>query len=525
MVKYSLLFLVLLVTTTYAQIGPDGTGTVNGYIVGPGANLSEANLSEANLSGADLSGADLSGADLSGAILGGADLTGADLSGANLYGAELNGAGLPGIAAGYYHTVYGLDDGTAMAVGNNDYGQLGDGTTTDRSTAVVVQAADGTPLGTGDSGAVIAVAAGYFHTVYVLADGTAMSVGYNGFGQLGDGTTTQRSTAVVVQAADGTPLGTGDSGAVIAVAAGWGHTIYVLADGTAMAVGNNDYGQLGDGTTTDRSTAVVVQAADGTPLGTGDSGAVIAVAAGFYHTVYVLADGTAMSVGYNDYGQLGNGGTSGSNANTALVAVLDVNLYGADLTGADLSGANLYGIRSGNITGTPTLPSGYQMVNGYFIGPCANLNNADLSGANLNGADLSGADLDGADLSGANLSGANLSGTNLFETIWWNVIWQSDYDAVVAERDAAIAAKDAAEAAQASAEASLANAREARAGSTVIDVADVVIDGATTQVANITLTVEQTSDVSDWSSAATSDHTIQLNAPNGASFYRFKITE
>jgi hypothetical protein len=121
MVKYSLLFLVLLVTTTYAQIGPDGTGTVNGYIVGPGANLSEANLSEANLSeanlsGADLSGADLSGADLSGAILGGADLTGADLSGANLYGAELNGAGLPGIAAGYYHTVYGLDDGTAMAV-------------------------------------------------------------------------------------------------------------------------------------------------------------------------------------------------------------------------------------------------------------------------------------------------------------------------------------------------------------------------------------------------------------------------
>ena len=117
--------------------------------------------------------------------------------------------------------------------------------------------------------------------------------------------------------------------------------------------------------------------------------------------VYVLADGTAMSVGNNDYGQLGNGGTSGINANTALVAVLDVNLSGAsaDLTGADLTGANLYGadltgavltgadlsgIRSGNITGTPTLPSGYQMVNGYIIGP-----GADLSGADLTGADLS----------------------------------------------------------------------------------------------------------------------------------------
>ena len=76
---------------------------------------------------------------------------------------------------------------------------------------------------------------------------------------------------------------------------------------------------------------------------------------------------------------------------------------------------------------------------------------------------------------------------------------------------------DAAVAAQATAEAALANAREARAGSTVIDVANDQVD--------ITLRVEQTSDVSDWSSATTSDHTIQLSAPAGASFYRFTIPE
>ena len=76
---------------------------------------------------------------------------------------------------------------------------------------------------------------------------------------------------------------------------------------------------------------------------------------------------------------------------------------------------------------------------------------------------------------------------------------------------------DAAVAAQATAETALANAREARTGSTVIDVAN--------DVATITLTVEQTSDVSDWSSAATSDHDIQLSAPAGASFYRFTIPE
>ena len=69
------------------------------------------------------------------------------------------------------------------------------------------------------------------------------------------------------------------------------------------------------------------------------------------------------------------------------------------------------------------------------------------------------------------------------------------------------------------------NAQAARAGSSVIDVTEAVIEGVTTQVADITLRVEQTSDVSDWSSATTSDHTIQLSAPAGASFYRFTIPE
>ena len=78
-------------------------------------------------------------------------------------------------------------------------------------------------------------------------------------------------------------------------------------------------------------------------------------------------------------------------------------------------------------------------------------------------------------------------------------------------------AYDAAVAAQTTAETALANAREARPGSTVIDVAN--------DVATITLTVEQTSDASDWSSATTSDHAIDLSAPAGASFYRFSIPE
>ena len=106
-------------------------------------------------------------------------------------------------------------------------------------------------------------------------------------------------------------------------------------------------------------------------------------------------------------------------------------------------------------------------------------------------------------------------------------ITQEAYDAVVAEKDAAEAAQATAETAQATAEAALANAptladveqtvMDARAGSTRIDVSD--------GVASITLTLEETSAVSDWSSATTSEQTFQVNAPAGTSFYRFKIED
>ena len=113
---------------------------------------------------------------------------------------------------------------------------------------------------------------------------------------------------------------------------------------------------------------------------------------------------------------------------------------------------------------------------------------------------------------------------NYSYSVGGGAITQETYDAVVAQKEAAEtaqataeAAQAAAVAAQATAETALANAREARAGSTVIDVAN--------DVATITLRVEQTSDVSDWSSATTSDHDIDLSAPAGASFYRFTIPE
>ena len=203
--------------------------------------------------------------------------------------------GVVQVAGGGLHTVYLKSDGTVWAAGSNTFGQLGDGTTTDSSNPVQVTNVDGTEL----SG-VIGISAGTAHTVYLKSDGTVWAAGKNTYGQLGDGTTTQRSNPVQVTNADGTSL----SG-VVGISAGLTHTVYLKSDGTVWVAGSNTSGQLGDGTTTNRSNPVQVTNADGTGL----SG-VVGISAGQYHTVYLKSDGTVWAAGKNDSGQLGDGTTT-----------------------------------------------------------------------------------------------------------------------------------------------------------------------------------------------------------------------
>ncbi len=169
--------------------------------------------------------------------------------------------------------------GGAFCWGWNSYGQLGDGTTTNRSTPVPV---------TGLSSGVVSLAAGSGHTCAVTTGGAARCWGWNSYGQLGDGTTTNRSTPVPVT---GLPSG------VASLAAGSGHTCAVTTGGAAKCWGWNSYGQLGDGTTTNRSTPVPV---------TGLPPEVASLAAGSGHTCAVTTGGTAKCWGYNFNGQLGD---------------------------------------------------------------------------------------------------------------------------------------------------------------------------------------------------------------------------
>lgn len=103
----------------------------------------------------------------------------------------------------------------------------------------------------------------------------------------------------------------------------------------------------------------------------------------------------------------------GPNADLKNAQFSGANLFDSDLLNAQMSGANLTSVTSGSVTGTPVLPIGWKLIDGYLIGPGAYLNNAMLAGARLSHVDLAGANLIRAQLSNASLIGANLSGATL----------------------------------------------------------------------------------------------------------------
>jgi alpha-tubulin suppressor-like RCC1 family protein len=145
----------------------------------------------------------------------------------------------------------------------------------------------------GISGA-LTVAAGEGHSLALINNGTVASWGWNAFGQLGIGFIGGEIAFPRTVGDPSNPL----SG-VLAISAGARHSLALLADGTVRAWGWNAYGQLGDGTKIDSRIPVPVF---------GVSGA-IAIAGGYAHSLALLADGTVRAWGSNAFGQLGNGTT------------------------------------------------------------------------------------------------------------------------------------------------------------------------------------------------------------------------
>jgi alpha-tubulin suppressor-like RCC1 family protein len=183
------------------------------------------------------------------------------------------------VAAGGDHTLFLKSDGSLWAMGDNEEGQLGDGTTTSRSSPEQIVASN-----------VAAVAAGNQHSLFIKSDGSLWGMGYNFNGQLGDGSTINRSNPVQIVASN-----------VVAVGAGGGHTLFVLSDGSLWGMGDDHLGQLGlrlSGPLGNQFVQTPVQIA---------ASNVVAVAAGSIHSLFLKSDGSLWGMGYNGFGQLGLG--------------------------------------------------------------------------------------------------------------------------------------------------------------------------------------------------------------------------
>lgn len=188
---------------------------------------------------------------------------------------NLSGTVFSVIADGEQHSLFIKPDGSLWATGWNHYGQLGDGSTTNHLTPELIV-----------SNNVTAIAAGGDHSLFVKSDGSLWSMGNDAAGELGDGTNGTIHTTPELIVSNG----------VTAVAAGGAHSLFLKSDGSLWGIGRNVFGQLGDGTTNNRSLPVLIV-----------SNNVTAVTAGFYHSLFIKSDGSLWAMGFNQSGQLGDG--------------------------------------------------------------------------------------------------------------------------------------------------------------------------------------------------------------------------
>ena len=190
------------------------------------------------------------------------------------------------VSAGGRHTCAITSLGGVQCWGQNDSGQLGDGTTADSSLPVDV---------VGLTSGVAAISSGLSHTCALTMGGEAICWGDNANGQLGTGAATNAPSAtpapVCADPACATPLA-----GIIAIAAGSSHTCAVTNDATVTCWGANEDGQLGDGTRTASDTPVdVAGITTATAITTGES-----------HSCALTSGGAALCWGSNGEGQIGD---------------------------------------------------------------------------------------------------------------------------------------------------------------------------------------------------------------------------
>ena len=202
---------------------------------------------------------------------------------------------------GWDHALISTPDGRVIAWGTNGLGRLGDGTSTSRSLPVVLNELTG----------IVAVSALWEHSLALTADGHVLAWGRNQFGQLGDGSVTNRTRAVPVPSLSN----------IVQVRAGVDHSLALTADGQVYAWGTGFDGQLGNGSESVNSSVPLLVA--GLPP-------VSFISAGDDTSFAVTTSGELYAWGQNDWGQLGDGSTTDRSVPTLITTIDNVEFVDAD---------------------------------------------------------------------------------------------------------------------------------------------------------------------------------------------------
>jgi alpha-tubulin suppressor-like RCC1 family protein len=203
------------------------------------------------------------------------------------------------VSPGGVHSLGLRTNGTLWAWGNGGFGRLGDNSTTSKRSPVSV---------VGGFTDWCQVSAGYNHSLGVRTNGTLWAWGCNGVGQLGDNTTTSRSSPVSVVGGFTDWCQVSGGGALSL--SGHGHSIGLRSNGTLWAWGSNSCGRLGDNTTTNRASPVSV---------VGGFTDWCQVSAGVWHNMGVRTNGTIWGWGCNSFGRLGDGTTINRSSPVSVV--------------------------------------------------------------------------------------------------------------------------------------------------------------------------------------------------------------
>jgi alpha-tubulin suppressor-like RCC1 family protein len=196
------------------------------------------------------------------------------------------------VSTGALHTC-AINTGKSLYCwGANGFGQIGDGTTTRRPS----------PTRIGSAGAWANVSAGYNHTCATTTGDSLYCWGYNGTGQIGDGTSGGGNDRH-------SPKKIGSSGVWAAAAAGGNHTCAITTGNSLYCWGYNIYGQVGDGTSGNSRPS---------PKKIGTSGVWAGVTTGELHTCAISTGKSLYCWGANEAGSLGDGTTTNRRSPTRI---------------------------------------------------------------------------------------------------------------------------------------------------------------------------------------------------------------